>query len=407
MSISVIGLGRVGLMTLFHLSKKGFSVYAIDKDKEKILHLKKGSNLFFEPEFDVLLKKYHNKINFQTNPIDTQYNFIAIPTPFDEKKEKINLKFIESLLNKISQSKYEKKYVFIRSTLMPGNCKDLSDKFPKLSINYFPEFFREGYFVEDYKESAFSVLGCASNLKIEVFSQFQFPSLEICSLEEAEILKSMSNLFHGLKVSFANELGRIAKYFNSSPDKISKLFVKDTKLNISKRYLKPGFSFGGPCLAKDISSLKSFCDFNKSSKCILAEMTNKSNENHTSWVADQILKFKPKTISLLGFSFTGAKTIDYRGSSVLDLLENLSLKQKDLKIYGREIVNSPFYSFLKEDSKKFMESDLFILGGWTPLLKKYKKQLLNYKGVIFDLLIQKIPEPITKHPYYKNIYSKL
>ena len=405
MSVSVIGLGRVGLITLFHLAKKGFLIHAVDKDKNRIQSLKNKKVPFLEPEFDIFLKKYYKKINFLTYPTNTEYNFISVPTPFDKSNQKINLSFIYSVLKQISKGN-RKKYVFIRSTLTPGNCKKLSDQFRNLSISYFPEFFREGCFLEDYKKTTFSILGCKDEEIVQRFSQFQFPALEVCSLEEAEILKSASNFFHGLKVSFANEIGRMAKTFQCSPFRIMELFLKDRRLNISKKYLKPGFSFGGPCLKKDIKSLYS-CQKLIKKQWFLIKNTEKSNEIHIKWTADQILNLKPKTISFLGCSFTGNQIIDYRNSSVLSLIEVLYSKRKKLRIYGIEEVLKKYPCTLlpKNSIEKLMNSDIFILGGWTPLLKKYTNQLLNYKGIFFDLLIQETPKSIKKHPNYKHLYS--
>ena len=401
-SVSVIGLGRVGLISLFHLAQKGFAPYAVDKDKKHIQQLKNQNIRFIEPEFDSLLKDNYKKIKFLSYPKDTKCYFVCVPTPFNELTQQIDLSFISSVLKQINKISNSKKYVFIRSTLTPGNCRELSNQFQKLSISYFPEFLREGHFIKDFKKTRFSVLGFEDSSSVQYFSKFGFPSVSTCSLEEAEILKSVSNLFHGLKVSFANEVGRIAKAFNSSPHKIMDLFLKDTKLNISKKYLKPGFSFGGPCLKKDINSLQ-FCQkLNK--ELLLAKSAQKSNEIHTKWVANQILKLQPKSISLLGASFTASQTIDYRDSSVLSLIQILSSKKLKIYVIEKGLTHG---SFLPESSiKQFMKSDVFILGGWTPLLKKYINLLLNYKGRLFDLLIQDLPEKIKKHPNYKTPYSK-
>lgn len=404
MSVSVIGLGRVGLMTLFHLAEKGFSPYAVDKDEEYIYQLVNKKTPFLEPGFNDLLKKHHKKIKFLTSPIDTKYNFISVPTPFNSLTQKIDLDPVHSVLNKFKNS-HDKKYIFIRSTLAPGNCRQLSKQFQSLSINYFPEFFREGHFVEDYKNTDFSILASTDDKIFQIFSSFQFPPTKICSLEEAEILKSISNLFHGLKVSFANEVGRTAKAFRCSPHKIMELFGQDTKLNISKKYLKPGFSFGGPCLKKDIKSLYSVQAANQK-QWLLAKYTEKSNEIHTKWVADQILDLNPETISVLGCSFTGSQTIDYRDSQVLTLVEILS-KEQNIRIYTVEKILENYSCVLlsEESPEKMLESEVFIIGGWTPFLKKYKNLISNYKGLLFDLLIQDVPEFIKNHPHYKNIYS--
>ena len=401
--VSVVGLGRVGLMTAFHLAEKGFPVHALDKDKELLEQLIKKQIPFREPSFENLLKKHHEKIKFSTSSKNTKYNFVSVPTPFSDLKQTIDLQALLDVLTKLSAGSFDTKYVFIRSTLAPGNSNTLQKQFQKLSIHYFPEFFREGHFVEDYQKTAFNVLGLPKDFQkgkkkdsVQLFSQFQFPQVEICSLEEAEILKSINNLFHGLKVSFANEVGRIAKTFQASPHKIMELFTKDTKLNVSKKYFKPGFSFGGPCLKKDIQILNSS---QSDQQYFLPEYTNKSNQAHTQWLARQILNLGTKNLSVLGGSFTGSQTVDYRESEVIPLIDILS---KSLLVYT---VEKAFKKGIQKESfEQLLESELFILGSWTPLLKNKINLFSNYKGILFDLLIQDLPESLKKHPHYKNAY---
>lgn len=396
-------------MTLFHLAGKNFILYGVDKDENLIHLLRKKELPFSEPEFHSLLEKTHLNVDFSTAFPDAQYNFIAVPTPFNHQTQKTDLRHIFSVLENISKSRYDKKYVFIRSTLTPGSCGRLSNHFkdlnPELSISYFPEFFREGKFAEDYRNTICSVLGSREEKVFQHFTSFQFANSEWCSPEEAEILKATSNLFHGLKISFANEVGRMAKTFNGSPHRIMQLFLKDTKLNVSKNYLNPGFSFGGPCLEKDIQSLHSVQEQNQG-QWILTQSVKESNDIHTLWAAKQILNLNPKKLGCLGCSFTGNQTLDYRDSTVLKLIEILS-SEGDIPIYGMEKVlkNISCHVLPEESPEKLADCDILILGGWTPLIEKYKTFLSDYQGILFDLLIQDVPEYIKGHPNYKSLYS--
>ena len=403
-SVSVIGLGRVGFITLLHLAKKGFSLCAVDKDKEKIELFKSKKLPFVEKGFQTLMETYHQSIHFSDELSDTQYNFICVPSPFNSSKRQIDLSLVESVLEQLQNTKYKKKYVFIRSTLAPGNSRQLSKKFTKLSIHYFPEFFREGYFMQDYKNSTYTVLGSQDSRIVKRFSQFQFKDIHLSQLEEAEILKTSSNLFHGLKVSFANEIGRTAQKFGVSADKVMGLFLKDKTLNISEKYLKPGFAFGGNCLKKDIQSLTAVQQ--PDGRALLSKAVIASNQRHIDWVSDQILKLKARKISLLGCSFTGNPTIDYRESPVLQLVQILN-KKKKLKIYAVEEVLAKYSCHIvpQKDFKILFQSDVFILGGWAPLLKKHSKLFLNFKGVLFDLLMQEVPKNIKQRVNYRTLYT--
>ena len=404
MSVSVIGLGRVGFITLLHLAKKGFSPYGIDKDIKKIENLKNKKLPFKEKGFQSLIEAHSKSIYFSPTLPDVKYNFVCVPSPFNSSKKTSDLSFVEAVLNQLMNTKYKKKYVFIRSTLAPGSSSWLSQKFKKLSIHYFPEFFREGHFMTDYKNSSFNIVGSRDVNIIKPFSKFQFKNVYLCQPEEAEILKVSSNLFHGLKVSFANEIGRTAQQFCVSADKIMNLFLKDKILNVSEKYLKPGFAFGGSCLKKDIQSLKATQQLEI--RTMLSKAVIASNQNHINWTADQILKLKPKKISVLGCSFTGSPTIDYRESPVLRLIKVL-LNKKKLKVYGVEEVLKKYSSQIipEKDFKLLLQSDVFILGGWSPLLKKYSRDFSKFKGMLFDLLMQEVPKNITQQTNYRTLYS--
>jgi len=118
-----------------------------------------------------------------------------------------------------------------------------------------PEFLREGSSLRDFYHPPFTVIGAqteaAGKQLAELYSGIEAP-LHITEIGVAEMLKYACNCFHGLKVTFANEIGNLCKALGTDSHEVMRLFCEDRKLNISPSYLRPGFAFGGSCLGKDL-----------------------------------------------------------------------------------------------------------------------------------------------------------
>jgi GDP-mannose 6-dehydrogenase len=154
-------------------------------------------------------------------------------------------------------------------------------------------------------------------------------------LETAEMVKYVDNTWHALKVGFANEIGAIAKALGMDSHEVMNIFVADTKLNLSSYYLRPGFSFGGSCLPKDVRALRYRARTLDVDTPILDSILP-SNAIHTQRGVDLVLSQGRKKIGILGFSFK-AGTDDLRESPIVELIERLIGKGCDLAIYDHNV----------------------------------------------------------------------
>jgi GDP-mannose 6-dehydrogenase len=157
----------------------------------------------------------------------------------------------------------------------------------------------------------------------------------VTDLRTAEMVKYADNSWHALKVTFANEMGRLCRAMNVDSRELMRLFCEDRKLNVSTTYLRPGFAFGGSCLPKDVRAVTyqgRLLDVNTPVlSAILA-----SNRVHIDHAIDMVLQTGARRVGLMGLSFKEG-TDDMRESPIVTLAERLLGKGIDLRIFDRNV----------------------------------------------------------------------
>jgi GDP-mannose 6-dehydrogenase len=405
MRISLFGLGYVGVVTLVCLAEQGHDVWGVDIDERKLEMLRGGDPPVDEPgvrkrlNSPAISKRIHLTQNAGTAVKNTELGLISVGTPPTENGNLDNssvLNVIESILG--VKSSHRRDYtIAIRSTLTPGSIDQ--EVLPLINntnsfdgnVVFNPEFLREGSAISDFYDPPFIVVGSQVETPVQqiesVYRGVEAPLIQM-GFKEAEMLKFVCNAFHALKVSFANEIGSIASSIGASPGEVMSTFVRDEKLNISSKYLKPGFAFGGSCLPKDVQSIVNVAHNNSLNLSLLTSILT-SNESHIERAADNILKRDVESVAISGLSFK-SDTDDLRNSPALKLAKRL-IESGEVKLhlysYGIDVdeIYGKNISYLKEtvpdyrrriiDLDDMDEVDLCVMTRSIPEVEEHAKSI--------------------------------
>jgi GDP-mannose 6-dehydrogenase len=354
--ISIFGLGYVGAVSLACLARDGHQVVGCDIDPVKLDLIRSRKSPILEEGIQELMRdvvdsgrvKVTNDATQAVN--DSEVSFICVGTPSAANGSQ-DLGAILRLAEQIGaalKNKREFHTVVVRSTVQPGTLEEkiepiLERESGKKSgvdfgLAFQPEFLREGSSIRDYDHPPYTIVGgnceAAVNAVREIFQHLESRFL-VTSIRVAETLKMSCNAFHALKITFANEIGRISQSLGIDSHEVMRLVCADTRLNISPAYLKPGFAFGGSCLPKDLRALAHIAKQNDLEIPMLASLLV-SNRAHIDHAVDKILKLGRPRVGMLGLSFkTG--TDDLRESPLVMVAKRLIGEGCELRIFDPEV----------------------------------------------------------------------
>lgn len=372
MNISIFGLGYVGCVSLGCLAKNGHNITGVDISKTKVDQVNSGKATIIEKDIDSIMDEVHKagrvRATMDTAEAvkNTDISIIAVGTPSTENGH-LDLQYIFNVAEQIGEALADKDtfhIIAVRSTIMPGTCDRMSDIVEKTSgkkrnadfaIVDNPEFLREGSAVKDYYNPSITLIGSDNKEAAEKVSELykDLPGeLIITDLKVAEIMKYVNNTFHALKISFANEIGNICSEIGIDSHKVMDIFTKDTQLNISPYYFKPGFAYGGSCLPKDLKGLQTM-SHDLYIDTPLINSINRTNDIQVERAVKLIYKYWNKKLGFLGISFK-AGTDDLRNSPAVTVIETLLGKACDISIYDRNIN----MSILTGTNKEYIDSKI-------------------------------------------------
>jgi len=356
MRISVLGLGYVGAVVAGCLARRGHQVIGVDTDPGKVALVNAGRSPIIERDIgevtaqQVAAGRLRASADVAAAVPHSDLVMVCVGTPSRGNGE-IDLTHVRRVCEQIGsalRSHSGAPVIVVRSTLLPGTTRELVIPALEASsgrqagtdfgvcIN--PEFLREGSAVHDYLNPPKTVIGeinrASGDLLASLYTEIPAPLIRT-DIETAEMVKYADNAWHALKVGFANEMGHFCKSLRVDSHRVMDIFCRDTKLNISANYLKPGFAFGGSCLPKDLKALLHKAKSLDVSLPILSSVLP-SNELQIERAVQTVIEHGSRKVGILGLAFK-AGSDDLRNSPVVELAERLLGKGFELRIYDDNV----------------------------------------------------------------------
>jgi GDP-mannose 6-dehydrogenase len=356
----------------------------VDIDEHKVRSVLDGRAPFFEPGLEELLRT-NVAAGRLTATSDTAEGvrradiaLVCVGTPSERNgnQDFAQLRRVVADIVRGLAGRTERFVLVIRSTVFPGTCEELvATQVAGLPVAVVsnPEFLREGAAVSDFMEPSLIVVGGDDRAAVDaVAGLYDRLDSQACrvTLRTAEMIKYACNAFHAVKIDFANEIGALCQRTGVDALEVMGTLCRDTKLNVSPAYLKPGFAFGGSCLPKDLRAL-TYRAARMDVRVPLLEAALESNEQHLNRGVRAVLDLGPKRIGVFGLTFK-ENTDDLRESPVVTMLEYLIGKGRDIRVYDPHLELDAIYGSNRQfllnaipHIGRLMEGDLGKLLAWA------------------------------------------
>jgi len=317
-------------------------VVGVDVNPDRVATLNAARSPMVEPGLADLLAKVVAAQRFRAtgSPAEAIANsdlsLVCVGTPTDAngKLDSTDLEQVGKEIGRVLHSTGKPHTIVLRSTVLPGITEHMfipalhaghrsaTPSTIRVAIN--PEFMREGTSLQDFVDPPFILVGCAdlatADLLRSLYHGVAAPFVHT-TIRTAEMVKHVSNAFHALKMSFANEIGDVCQALGVDAQEVMDLLRLDRKLNISEAYLRPGVAFGGPCLSKDLRALLHAArEVDLSVPLISAILP--SNDMQISRSVQAVLKTGKRRIGVVGLAFKPG-TDNLAGSPMVKLVQAL------------------------------------------------------------------------------------
>lgn len=321
MKIAIFGTGYVGLVTGACLAEIGHTVMCVDTNAEKIALLKNGGIPIYEPGLkDVVdTNTAANRLRFTTDAAEAiafaKVIFIAVGTPPDEDGS-ADISAVLSVAGTIADHMDGYRLIVNKSTVPVGSADKVRAAVQAKTAQPFdvasnPEFLKEGAAVEDFMRPDRIIIGCASEqaeeLLREIYEPFvrQHDRIIAMDVRSAELTKYAANAMLATKISFMNEMSRIAEAVGADIENVRIGIGSDSRIGYS--FIYPGAGYGGSCFPKDVKALAATARKNKIDPLVIQAVED-VNARQKMVIVDKIVKqfgedLSGKTFAVWGLAF--------------------------------------------------------------------------------------------------------
>jgi len=371
--ITVVGSGYVG-MSLAVLLAQNNEVVLLDIDATRVDKVNKKQSTVADVDIEDFLVEKELSLT-ATLDMHAAYEgagfvVVATPTNYDAHTNRFDTSSVDAVVNDALQLN-KKALIVIKSTIPLGHTKSLQEKYDTDRVIFSPEFLREGQALKDNLYPSRIIVGSQQGLG-EEFADLLVKGAKKKNIEtlfipstEAEAVKLFANTYLAMRVSFFNELDSYAL----SHDLDAKSIVNGVCLDmrIGEGYNNPSFGYGGYCLPKDTKQL--LANYDQVPQTLIQAIVS-SNITRKDFIAEEILKLKPKTVGFYRLIMKEGSD-NFRSSAILSVMKRIKEKGIRVIVYEPELDAYDFFgSKVMSDIDSFKQtSDVIVANRRAECLK--------------------------------------